>query len=374
MSSEATLSIVFLENFQSLEDPRQLIKVLYPLQEILLLSLCAVISGAETFVDIVDYGHNKLEFLRQLRPFEKGIPSPDTLGAVFSSLNPKAFQECFVQWVSSLQQTLPDIVAIDGKTLCGSGDISHSPIHMVSAWACNQRLVLGQEKVDAKSNEITAIPKLLELLILKGAIVTLDALGCQRSIAEKILEKEADYVLALKGNQGSLAQDVREFFAHQKTQQFRHSQVDIYENREESHGRIEIRRCYSTDDVEWLNQRHAWPGLCSIVMIEAERTSRGKTQIETRFYLTSLAMDAEKAANAIRSHWQVENSLHWVLDVVFLDDQCRIRKDHAPQNFHIVKQMALNLIRQAPGKKSVRLKRKSAGWNDRFLLEILQTA
>lgn len=372
MSSETAVTIVFLENFQALEDPRQLIKVLYPLREILLLSLCAVISGAETFVDIVDYGNNKLDFLRQLMPFERGIPSPDTVGAVFSSLDAKVFQECFVQWVSGLQRMLPEVIAIDGKTLRGSGDVSHNPIHMVSAWACHQRLVLGQEKVDAKSNEITAIPKLLELLVLKGAIVTLDAMGCQRSIAEKILEKQADYVLALKGNQGTLAEDVREFFRHQKSEQFRHSRVDTYECTEESHGRLEVRRCYSTDDVAWLVERHAWPGLRSIAVIESERTNNGKTQTETRLYLSSLPMDASKAAEAIRSHWQVENCLHWVLDVIFFDDRCRVRKDNAPHIFHGIKQMALNLLKQVPGKKSMRLKRKSAGWNDQFLLETLQ--
>lgn len=369
MSEAGTIRIAFLAHFEALKDPRQLVKVVYPLNEILLLTLCAVLSGEETWLDIAEYGEEKLDFLRTLLPFERGTPSHDTLGEVFTNLDPKAFRECFVAWVSSLQQECREIVAIDGKTLRGSFDGEQKAIHMVSAWACGQRLVLGQEKVDDKSNEITAIPKLLDLLVLKGAIVTLDAMGCQREIAQKILDKKADYVLALKGNQGALYQDVTEFL---DGAEFSRSRQDYYENVEKGHGRIEVRRCWSTDDVDWLRKRHQWPGLRSIIRIESTRTVKGKPpSTEHRYYLASLPMDATEVAKAIRSHWEVENSLHWVLDVVFKDDDCRIRKDYSPQNFHVVKQMALNLVRKLPGKQSLRLKRKIAGWNNRKLLDIL---
>ena len=371
MCMQAPISIVFLEHFQALEDPRQLTKVIYPLHEVLLLSLCAVISGAETFIDIADYGKEKEAFLKQLSPFKNGIPSHDTIGAIFSHLDPDGFQKCFVSWVSSLQKILPDIVSIDGKALCGAHNAGEPVLYMVSAWACRQRLVLGQEKVADKSNEITAVPKLLEMLMLKGAIVTLDAMGCQRTIAEGILEKEADYVLALKGNQGTLHDDVVQFFEQQLKEGFRHSRVDTLEKTEKSHGRLEFRRYTSTDDVDLLQERHNWPGLKSIVLVETRRSEHGKTQTEKRFYISSLPMDTERISEAIRSHWQVENCLHWVLDVVFLDDHCRVRKDNSPHIFHIVKQMALNLIKQVQDKKSIRRKRKSAGWNNQFLLQVL---
>jgi len=368
------ISVGFLEHFQALEDPRQLRKVLYPLNEILLLVLCGVICGSETWIDIAEYGEEKLDFLRNFAPFEKGTPSHDTLGEVFSNLDPKSFQTCFIAWADSFQRACREIVAIDGKTLRHSFDQEHKAIHMVSAWACQQRMVLGQEKVDEKSNEITAIPKLLELLVLKGAIVTIDALGCQREIAQKILERNADYILALKGNQGELHQDVAEFLEHQRSENFVRSRCDYYESVEKGHGRIESRRCWATDDVLWLKERHDWPGLQSIVLVESSRTRNGNTETERRYYLCSLPMDATEAARAIRSHWQVDNSLHWVLDVVFRDDDCRVRKDYSPQNFHMVKQLALNILRRSPEKKSLRLRRKSAGWNNQNLLKILQAS
>jgi predicted transposase YbfD/YdcC len=366
-----SIGITFLEHFQALEDPRQVIKVWYPLDEILLLCLCAVICGAETFVDIADYGQNKLDFLRTLLPFKNGIPSHHTIGEVLSRLDPDAFQIAFANWVRSLQKDLPQIVAIDGKTLRHSFNGGCPATHMVSAWACDQHLVLGQEKVDTKSNEITAIPELLKLLMLKGAIVTIDAMGCQRTIVEKILEKGADYVISLKGNQGMLYQDIQEFFQHQRKEGFRHSRVDMFKTIEKGHGRLEERCYWSCDDVEWLEAHHQWPGLKSISVVQSRRTVGEYVQEETRYHISSLPMNAQKAAEAIRSHWQVENKLHWVLDVVFSDDQCRVRTDDSPQNFHVLKQMAVNLSGQVHTKISMRRKRKQAGWNDQFLLDIL---
>jgi predicted transposase YbfD/YdcC len=366
--------ILFLEHFEALEDPRQLIKVFYPLNEILLLCLCAVICGAETFVDIVDYGRNKLYFLRTFLPFENGVPSHNTIGAVLSRLDPEAFQKAFVAWATSLQKELPNIVAIDGKTLRHSFTGGCPATHMVSAWACNQRLVLGQEKVDSKSNEITAIPKVLELLMLKGAIVTIDAMGCQRAIAEKILEKEADYVIGLKGNQGTLHEDVVEFFQQQRQEDFRCSRAETFKSAEKGHGRVEERCYWSCNDIEWLQERHQWPGMQSIAAVHSRRIMGEKIEEDTRYFISSLPMDVKKVAEAIRDHWQVENSLHWVLDMVFLDDQCRVRTDYSPQNFHVVKQMALNLLGQVHMKLSMRRKRKTAGWNDQILLDILKGA
>lgn len=369
---EGRIRIGFLEHFEDLPDPRQSWKVLYPLNEILLLALCAVISGAENWKDIATYGSGKLVFLRQFSPFANGAPSEDTLGEVFANLNPKAFQECFVSWVESLRSTLEkEVVAIDGKALRRSFDKSagKGPLQMVSAWASSQEMVLAQEQVDSKSNEITAIPGLLDLLVLQGAIVTMDAMGCQKEIAQAILKHKADYVLALKGNQGTLHADVEAFFTHQLKQGFRHSTVDCHETLEKGHGRIERRKYYSTADVGWLD----WPGLNSIALVEAYRSENGRTSVERRFYLSSLPRDARLVAQAIREHWGIENKLHWVLDVVFREDECRIRKDHSPRNFGIIRQIALNLIRKAKGKLSVRTTRKLAGWEDHKLLQILRS-
>lgn len=242
---------------------------------------------------------------------------------------------------------------------------------MVSAWACHQRMVLAQVKTEEKSNEITAIPKLLEILMLKGAIVTIDAMGCQREIAQQIIEKGADYVLALKGNQGSLYEDVTEFLSEHRKSRFRHIAHDIFQSLEKGHGRVEKRTCYCSNDVDWLTERHHWPGLQSIVLVESARTLNGQTTLEVRYYISSLPLNAQEMAQAIRSHWQVENSLHWVLDVIFKDDQSRVRKDYSPQNFHRVKQLALNLLTKDPGKKSLRRKRKAANRDSKALISIL---
>lgn len=371
---EGTESIAFLKHFEEIEDPRQLWKVWHPLKEILLLTLCGVISGFTEFSDIELYGKERLAFLRQFLPFKAGIPSHDTLERFFRRLNPAAFQQCFVTWTSSLQQEIREIIAIDGKTLKGSFDADQPAIHMVSAWAEKNRLVLAQQKVEGKSNEITAIPKLLELLALKGAIVTIDAMGCQKGIAKQIVEQGGDYVLALKSNHPALYEDVRTFFEEQGKTSFRHSRADTCAALDKGHGRIE-KRCYvSTSDVAWLQERHPeWQNLQSIIMVNSTRTLTGKQPTtETRYYISSLPQDAKQAAEAIQSHWGIENKLHWVLDVVFHDDASRVRKDHAPQNLHVMKQAALNLIRKVPSKRSLRAQRIQAGLNSDYLLKILQ--
>jgi predicted transposase YbfD/YdcC len=242
---------------------------------------------------------------------------------------------------------------------------------MVSAFAARQRLALGQVKVADKSNEIVAIPKLLDMLEISGAIVTIDAMGCQRDIAQKIIDKKADYVLALKGNQGSLREDVELFAAEQKAAGFKDTTISRHETVDGDHGRIETRTTTVIHDVDWLQERHDWPGLKAVVIVESTREIADKTERETRFYITSLVLLANLVGPIIRSHWAVENSLHWVLDMIFRDDECRVRTDHAPANFTTIKHMAQNLIRRAPGKDSLRLKRKVAAWDDDFLVSLI---
>jgi len=366
-------AIVFLDCFSDLPDPRQQGKVVYPLGEVLLLCLLAVLAGAETFADIARFGEKKLSLLRRFLPFRDGTPAHDHLGDIFAVLDAEAFQSCFVSWVASLSGAPADVIAIDGKTSRRSYQKkgAKEAIHMVSAFATRQRLVLGQTKVAEKSNEIIAIPKLLGMLEIEGAIVTIDAMGCQREIAKKIVDNKADYVLALKGNQGSLREDVELFAAEQKSNGFKDTKVSRHETVDGDHGRIETRAYTVIHDIAWLQERHDWPGLKSVVMVESTREIGDKIEREIRFYITSLVLAAHLIGPVIRSHWAVENSLHWVLDMIFRDDECRVRKDYAPANFTTLKHMAHNLIRLAPGKDSLRLKRKVAAWDDEFLVSLV---
>jgi predicted transposase YbfD/YdcC len=366
-------AVVFLDYFKDFPDARQAGKVIYRFDEVLLLCLLAVLAGAETFVDIARFGEKKLDLLRRFRPFRHGTPSHDHLGDIFATLDAEEFQRRFVAWVAGLTGAPHDVIAIDGKTLRRSyqNKGAQAPIHMVSAFAARQRLVLGQVKVAEKSNEIVAIPKLLDMLAIEGAIVTIDAMGCQRAIADKIVEKKADYVLALKGNQGTLRQDVELFAAEQKANGFKDSKASRHETVDGDHGRIETRTYTMIHDVAWLKERHDWPGLQGVVMVESTREIGDKIERETRFYITSLVWLASQLGPVIRSHWAVENSLHWVMDMIFRDDECRIRTQHAPANFTTLKHMAHNLIRKAPGKDSLRLKRKTAAWDDDFLASLI---
>ena len=368
-------AVVFLDYFKDLPDPRQRGKVIYPLPEVLLLCLLAVLAGAETFVDIARFGEKKIDLLRRFRPFRDGTPSHDHLGDIFATLDAEKFQHCFVAWVADLTGASADVVAIDGKTLRRSYQKkgAKAPIHIVSAFAARQRLVLGQVKVAEKSNEIVAIPKLLAMLEIEGAIVTIDAMGCHRAIATEILAKKADYVLALKGNQSALRQDVELFAAEQKAKGFKDTKVSRHKTVDGDHGRIETRILTAIHDVDWLQERHDWPGMKAVVMIESTREIADKVERETRFYITSLVWLASQLGPVIRSHWAVENSLHWVMDMIFRDDECRIRTNHAPANFTTLKHMAHNLIRKAPGKDSLRLRRKTAAWDDDYLLSLIAT-
>lgn len=359
-----------LDHFSALDDPRQLGKVLYPLPEIMLLILCATLSGAEDFVETRVWGLKKLRFLRGLLPFKRGIPSHDTLNDVMNALDGDLFAAAFTSWVDGLREAEPDIVAIDGKTSRRAHGDGH-PLHMVSAWATRQRLVLGQEATDAKSNEISAIPLLLERLQLTGALVTIDAMGTQTKIAQCILARGADYLLALKDNQKSLATEVALFFDAPDQRGEPHTTTDG------DHGRIETRRHWVSTSVDWLRSDRCapgeprFPGLKAIAMVESEVERDGKTTTSRRFFLSSMAIDPALLARAVRAHWGIENRLHWVLDVVFHDDLMRLRTEDGPKNMATIKHMAMNLIRAAPGKDSLKTKRKAAGWDQDYLKKII---
>jgi predicted transposase YbfD/YdcC len=371
-----------LENFEmcfeGLEDPRIERKKLYPLKEILLVVLSGAICGVESWRDLVLFGEEKLEFLREYMPFKNGIPCKNTFARVISSLDPKQFRDCFIEWAKTLPRGEQEVIAIDGKTLCNSENSKTSTpaIHMVSAFATGARLVLAQEKVNEKSNEITAIPELLKLLDIKNQIITLDAMGCQKNIAKQIREKEADYILALKGNQGTLNDDVRLFLETEmgkvKSTSIRDTHIDITKG----HGRIESRKCVVTDDIEWLTQKSEWEGLKTLIMIEEIRQIDTKASTERRFFISSMPANAEKIAHAVRSHWAIENALHWMLDVVFNEDYCRVRIGHGAENMSLVRHFTLNMLRKAkPNFKkdtSIKALRKLAGWGNKHLRFILQ--
>ena len=364
----------FLEAFSALPDPRQSKKVLYPLDEVLLLTLCAVLCGADGWVSVALFGEQKLKFLRRFLPFENGTPSHDQLGLIFGALDAQAFQTCFIAWTQASSGAIAGVVAIDGKTVRRSFDRAGNKgaIHLVSAWSSRQKLVLGARAVDEKSNEITAIPELLDLLAIKGAIVTIDAMGCQKKIAEKIIAKSADYVFGLKGNQATLRTDVEDLFTEQMACNFKDVAVSRAIGTEAGHGRIETREVFAVGDIAWLRQNHEWAGLRSIIMVVSSRETQKGTERERRFYISSLPADAEKLGSSIRQHWGVENALHWVLDVNFRDDDCRIRKKNAPANFSSVKRATLNALRKAPGKDSLKSKRLIAAWDENYLAKIVE--
>lgn len=365
-------SRTLLDHFRALDDPRQSWKVVYPLPEVLLVVLCGTMAGAEDFVEIERWANKKLDFLRRLLPFTRGVPSHDTLNDVLNALPAPLFAECFTAWVGGLREREPDIVAIDGKTSRQARRGEGHPLHLVSAWACRQRLVLGQEAVAGKGNEITAIPLLLERLELTGALVTIDAIGCQRAIAEAIRAKGADYLLALKDNWPTLAEEVRLFFKREPATAF-----DTHETTDGDHGRIEVRRHRSSHAVAWLATDRRFPGeprfpaLAAIGMVEAQVERDGRISMARRYYLSSAPLSAVQFARAVRSHWGIENRLHWTLDVVFHDDLMRLRTQHGPANMATIRHTALNIIRAIPDKASLKVRRKTAAWDDDYLFSAI---
>lgn len=363
-----------MSHLSLVKDPRSEKNKLHPLEEILLLCVCAVVSGADGWQGIADFGHAKLGWLRQFLPFRNGVPSPDCLGWVMARLPARAFQECFVAWTRSVAQlTEGEVLALDGKRLRRSYDRrrGQQAIHLVSAWASANRLTLGQVATAEKSNEITAIPELLKLLELTGCIVTIDAMGCQKAIAEQIVTQGGDYVLAVKDNQPELHAAIRDYFEAARAADFAGIPVSTFEQTDAGHGRCEVRRCWLVEDLRTLPEPEQWRGLHSIALIEAERHQGGSVTREHRYYLTTLAGDARHVAHAVRAHWGIENSLHWVLDVTFREDDCRIRRDHAPANFNTLRQFALNLIKRQPTPKSVKQKRFKAALDDNFRAMVL---
>jgi predicted transposase YbfD/YdcC len=372
MEKKATSAL--LDHLATVPDPRIARHRWHKLSDILVIAVCAVLCGAESYPAIEDFGHERQEWLRQFLELPEGIPSHDTFNRVLQLLDPVEFQASFLRWMQTVAEvTAGEVVAIDGKVLRRSfaKGTGKQAIHMVSAWASENGVVLGQRKVDTKSNEITAIPALLDLLLLKGCIVTIDAMGCQRAIAEKIVEHGADYVLALKGHQPTLEQAVEHFFVSGPEAEANRTQSDYTEQTEYQHGREETRRAWISVELTAELQAAAWPGLQSVGMVEATRTVGGKTSIEQRFYLSSLPPDAEHFAQAVRKHWGIENQLHWSLDVTFREDQSRLRTGHGAENFAVLRHIALNLLRQEPSTKSLPRKRLACALNPDYLLKVL---
>lgn len=367
--------VTITDHFACLEDPRMERTQQHQLVDIVTIAICAVICGADGWVAIETYGKAKYKWLKRFLALPNGIPAHDTFARVFARLDPEQFQQCFLNWMKSISQlTQGEVIAIDGKTLRHSYDTGadKGAIHMVSAWASSNRLVLGQRKVSDKSNEITAIPELLKVLELSGCIVTIDAMGCQKEIAKLIIEQGADYSLALKGNQGNLHEDVLQLFEQARGIEFQGIEHSFYQTLDSAHGRIEIRRYWTMSNVEFLVDSAKWLGLKSIGMVELTRRIGGETSQETRYYLNSYESDAKLFARSVRSHWGVENSLHWVLDVAFREDECRIRKDNAPQNFAVLRHMAVNLLgREKTSKLGVKNKRFQAALDNNYLAQVL---
>jgi len=357
-----------LKYFAELTDPRVERTREHLLEEILLIAIAAVLSGASGWNEIEDYGKAKREWLSTFLRLPAGIPSHDTFNRVFSALDPEELEKGFVGWVASIAQlTAGEVVAIDGKALRGTRQAGKTLVHLVSAWANQNNLVLAQRRVDDKSNEITAIPKLLQMLELSGTVVTIDAMGCQRTIAQKIVDQKADYILAVKENQGHLLEEIQD--------SFRMLAVDaVAEEVDGGHGRVERRTCSVIGDLSLLEKASQWPSLQGMVRIEAERFHKatGTTERETRYYITSLPPQAAPLNRAIRQHWGIENKLHWVLDVAFGEDLSRKRQGHAAQNFSLLNRIALNLLRQDKTcKLGIHGKRLKAGWDNRYLLKLL---
>jgi len=356
--------------FDSLPDPRIDRQKCHKLLDIITITLCAVLSGAETWTDIEEFGKTKKKWFSRFLELANGIPSHDTFGRVFSKLDPEAFQKSFITWMqASNDVSKGQVIAIDGKCLRHSYDKSSgkSAIYMVSAWASENKIVLGQVKTEEKSNEITAIPKLLDALEVKGSTVTIDAAGCQKKIAVKIIEKEGDYTLAVKGNQGHLRDYIEDFFTAARSHDFQGVASDYYESIEGGHGRVEVRRHWTVSELSGFSRKSDWKGLSTIGMVESERHIDGKTTTEYRYYINSQDDGAEQFANRVRAHWGVENELHWCLDVGFREDECRIRKGHASENLAVIRHIALNLLKKNKSYKGgIKAKRLKAGWDDAY--------
>lgn len=363
------------KHFSELEDPRHDNRR-HLLLDIIVIAICAAICGADSWTDVELFGQAKQEWFKGFLELPHGIPSHDTFGRIFALLDAEQFQRCFVEWVQAVEErTQGQIIALDGKQLRRSHDktLGKKAIYMVSAWASENRLVLGQRKVNDRSNEITAIPQLLDMLEVSGCIVTTDAMGCQTAIAEKAIENDADYVFVVKENQGRLLETIRELFDN--TDEMRWVDCDYCKTVDKDHGRIEIRQCWTTSDPEYLHYIASladWKGLQSIAVIQAERRIGQEKTVKRRYFISSLESNAKRLLYAARTYWEIENKVHWVLDIAFREDDCRVRKGNGAQNFAVLRHIALNLLRQeSTAKCSIRAKRLKAGWDHEYLLKVL---
>ena len=376
MSDRESLS--FFEHFRSLPEPRVERTQLHPLPNIVFIAVCALLAGANDFVGMEKFGKSKRDWFAKFLDLGNGIPSHDTFGRVIAALDPEQFVQCFLSWVRAFADSVDGrLIAIDGKTVRASLDraAGQNPLHVVSAWARDARLVLGQVAVDEKSNEITAIPKLLALLELQGALVTIDAMGCQTEIAAQIRERGADYVLAVKGNQDHLETDIITHFAaldEAAAEHERKSRPSVYTTADARHGRDERRRCEATGVPEALRNRDAWKDLASICRMTRTYVERGVEKSEVRYFISSLPANAKRLGEAVRGHWSVENGLHWVLDLAFAEDRSRARTDHAQENLSLLRRWAVSVLRQDTTMKgSIEKKRLMAGWNEKNLETLL---
>jgi predicted transposase YbfD/YdcC len=363
-----------LAHFGSIKDTRQPCKIMYPLPEVLLLVVCATISSCDDYDEIVAWGEAHVGFLRRHLPYHWGIPCEDWLRVVMNRLDPELFSACFIAWAGELRPEAVDLVAIDGKTSRRSHDRAKGKkaLHLVSAWACRERLVLGQEAVEEKSNEITAIPVLLERLAITGALITIDAIACNPAIARHINDAGADYLLAVKDHQPTLLGEMQGYFETAPA-----TEVNSLTLLDKGHGRLETRRHLVSAAVDWMSGSRHYPGeprfpnLKTIGMVESTVEKAGHTATERRFYISSAALDAERFAAAVRAHWGIENQLHWVLDVQFKEDQSRLRAGHGAKNMAVVRHFAINLVRRANDKRSIKTRRKLAGWDTDYLHSLI---
>jgi predicted transposase YbfD/YdcC len=362
-------------HFGGLKDPRAAHSIEHQLIDILIITICATICGANDWEAIAQYGRTKQEWLKTWLELPNGIPSADTFSRVFARLKPEELQKCFMGWMQAVQNvTEGELLNIDGKTLRGAKEVgkSRSLIHMVSVWSASQHLVLGQMKVSEKSNEITAIPPLLEMLAIRGCLVSIDAMGCQTEIAKTIVEQGADYVLALKGNQGDLHNDVSQLFTSARKQNFRNIEHQFHSTVSFGHGRMETRRYWTMGDTEYLIGAHKWSGLKSIGMVESQREMNGKVSVEQRYYILSIESDVQRFATAVRSHWSIENQLHWILDVGFGEDAAQSCQGYSAENLAVIRHIGINLLsRDKESKVGVKTRRLQAGWDDNYLKTVL---
>jgi len=382
MQNDSALSLV--EHFKDLADPRVDRTKDHDLSDVLIIAVCCLLCAGDSFNDMEDFGNAKQDFFKSFLKLRNGIPSHDTFNRVFSALDPKEFLDCFLRWTQSVRRAIPqEIVAVDGKALRRAINKGQSPKYVVSAWAHSNQLVLGQLKVEEKSNEITAVPELLRVLELAGCIVTIDAMGCQKKIAREIIEADADYLLALKGNQETVHQEVKSFLDSTLAEKKKTRPPGVspgkaaaalqeHETVEKDHGRIETRRYYQSDQLDWFADQGKWEGLKSVGMVEATREINGQIAVERRYYLSSLKLDVETFARAVRAHWSIENQVHWSLDVTFGEDQSRARAGHAAENLATLRRLALNLLkREKTKKRGIRGKQLNASWDHPYLLRLL---